>query len=225
MTIHIELQVVLPALDASSRPPANVLASWAEFVSGVAAHEQRHVDIYMRGAEQVRDRMQALAPAAGCAALETQVNGIWDRQQRATDQEQERFHSDERLRIESLRAPLRTQIESGRARLDGLTAEISAIDVTLNTLSSQITPLKTLLSELTSQMGAIESRYAGQPLPSDAYRQYESLRGQYNNLIPSHNALVAQYNTQTAQRAELLQQAQQQRDQLNVLIDNFNWTR
>ncbi|HXH22073.1 MAG TPA: DUF922 domain-containing protein [Dehalococcoidia bacterium] len=225
MTIEVDLRVLLPALDASAPVPADVRSRWAVFAAGVASHEQRHVDIYLAGVQRIKERMLAIPPASSCTALEAQVNEVWEGEQRALDEEQERFHAEERRRVEGLRAPIRAQIEAARARLQSLGDQISGVDSSLSSLSAQLSALRDLLAGLTSQLQAIESRYQGEALPSDVYQQYQALRGQYNALIPGYNTLVDNYNSLLGTRAELVRQAEALQGQLNDLVDEFNWTR
>jgi predicted secreted Zn-dependent protease len=226
MTIFVDLQVILPALDPAAPLGADVRARWAQFAAGVAAHEQRHVDIYLAGVARIRDLMLTLESRDGCLALESQVNNVWDGQQRLIDSEQEQFHIDEKRRVEGLRAPIRSQIEGVRAQLDGLAAEIRGLDSSLVSLAAQLSAVRELLNSLSSQLRGFEaSSGAGGTLAPDQYQQYESLRNQYNNLIPSHNALVDQYNLLVSRRAGLAQQSESLQAQVNKLVDDFNWTR
>ncbi len=225
MTIYVDLEIVLPVLDGLAQLPADLQANWRRFADGVAAHEQRHIDIYTAGANAVRSRMLALEPSAGCSALATNVNNVWTLEQKNTDDAQEKFHRDERARIDALRNPIKVQIDASNGRLAALTAQIANLDSNLTTLSSQMTPLKALLDSLQEQMRAIESRYPGQPVSGEIFQQYENIRTQYNNLIPSYNALIDLYNSQVAQRGQLAAQAETLRGQTNALVDQYNWSR
>lgn len=225
MTIYVELDVLLPALDGLARLTRDLQRSWNEFAQGVAAHEQRHVDIYLEGANTLKSRMQALQPVAGCSVLEAQVNEVWGTEQKQTDAAQELFHEDERRRVESLRAPLRSQIDANRARDSALTSEVVSLDAGLATLDGQVGSLRTLLDSLKAQMAAVESRYQGQAVPDGVYQQYESWRIQYNGLIPGYNALIDSYNREVARRAGLAAEIETLRLRTNDLVDEYNWTR
>ncbi len=224
MTINVDLQVLLPALGGSALA-TDVQTNWQAFLDGVAAHEQRHVDIYSRGAEQIKERMLTLAPASGCLNLESQVNSVWDTVQASVDAEQERFHQGEKRRIDGVRGPLKAQIDANRAWLVFLDGQIAAIDANLDTLASQLRALKSVLDSLTAQLQSIEQRYQGQQAPPEVLQQYDSLRNQFNDLVPSYNALVERNASQSAQRADLLRETQTLREQTNALVDQYNWTR
>src|SRR5215813_4385799 len=60
MTITLELVVSLPEHKRSTDLPQNIRASWQQFAAGVAAHEQRHIDIYLDGARRMKSRMEAM---------------------------------------------------------------------------------------------------------------------------------------------------------------------
>jgi predicted secreted Zn-dependent protease len=74
MTIEVELEVTLPRLADGSRVSSGVLAYWNQFVGGVAAHELRHVDIYVNAADRLKQEMLGLG--GDCAALEARVNPL-----------------------------------------------------------------------------------------------------------------------------------------------------
>jgi predicted secreted Zn-dependent protease len=225
MTIHVDLQVTLPALDPSSRLPAALRPKWNDFAEDVRVHEQRHVDIYLDGAGEIKERMLAIQPATGCSQLEVAVNSTWDGQQAIIDDAQERFDEDESIRIEGTRAPLKSRIDANRARLDGLLAQLNGLQSSLNTLSSQISPLKALLDDLKARMKAIEDSAPGASVPSEQFKDYESIVTQYNNLLPSFNALIGQYNSQAEQYDNLAKEAEALRNQTNQLVEQYNWAR
>jgi len=222
MTITVDLQVQLPALDNPGRLPETLRNYWNAFAAGVAAHEQHHVDIYLRGAERIKQKMLAIAPASSCAALQAQVNQTWASEQAAIDQEQEAFHQAEAARIEAERAPLRAQIDANKARLGQLSAQITSLESSLNTLSAQIDSMQKLLDSLKSQFKAIEQA-SPQGIPPDRYDQYQSLVAQYNALIPGFNALVDQYNSASAQHDSLVSQWNALASQTNALVEQMNW--
>jgi predicted secreted Zn-dependent protease/uncharacterized protein YukE len=224
MTIQVDLQVVLPILDSKTSLDVALGSYWVKFAAGVAAHEQRHVDIYLQGADAIREKMLAIQPTLGCTALESAVNDVWSSQHTLTDQEQERFHAAERTRIEAARAPLKSQLDADRNRLDVLSAQVSGLDSSLGTLSAQLDQLKGLLDTVKTQITAVEDKYQTTTAPPDVYQQYQTLLAQYNNLIPAYNALVDQLNRQVSQRAALVAQSDDLRDQSKALADQYNWT-
>ncbi len=224
MTIQVDLKVVLPTLDSRTSLDAVLGSYWAKFAAGVATHEQRHVDIYLQGADAIRQKMLAIQPTLGCTALESAVNDVWSTQHMLTDQEQDRFHAAERARIEAARAPLKSQLDADRTRLDALSAQVAGLDSSLGTLSAQLDQLKGLLDAVKTQVTAFEDKYQTTPAPSDVYQQYQTLLAQYNNLIPAYNALVDQLNRQVSQRAALVAESDGLRDQSKALADQYNWT-
>lgn len=225
MTIHLDLKVTLPALDRAERLPLALRAGWDGFAAAVAAHEQRHVDIAVRGASTLKGKMEAITPRSPCSALETEVANVWSAQQQQTDGEQARFHADEQARIGALRDPLRAQIDANRTKIDGQRTQIAALDSNIRDLSGQIEVLSANLNSLKSQLASIESQYQGQTLPPSVNQLYESLRQQYNGLIPAYNALVDNYNSTLNRRNALTTENETLRTATNDLVDRFNWTR
>jgi predicted secreted Zn-dependent protease len=225
MTIGVDLKVTLPALANLSQMAPALRSNWTTYAAGVSAHEQRHVDIWQRGAETIRQKMAEITPTVGCSALEARVLEVWKTQQDATSREQDLFHQQEFARLDAARAPLKSQIDANRGNLDSLTLQIAGLDASLATLSQQIDPLKNLMDSLQTQIRAIEEKYKGTSPPGDIYDQYQRLISQYNNLIPSFNALIGQYNSQVGQRSTLAAQAETLRIQTNDLVEQYNWVR
>jgi predicted secreted Zn-dependent protease len=223
MNISIDLKVTLPSLANLAQLPQSIQASWNGYVGGVAAHEQRHVDIWLAGAQTIRQRMSDIQPTTGCAALEARVLEVWKTQQEITNRQQEQFHQQEFARLEAARAPLKAQIDTNRARLDALSSQIAGYDATMNTLSQQLDSLRSLMDSIQAQAKALEDKYRDVPTPPEVYEQYNRLISQYNSLIPSFNALVANYNNQAGQRNALVSQADALRAQTNDLVDQYNW--
>src|SRR5213080_4770464 len=125
--------MALPYLQpgSASRPPISdapervgqsddVLAK-DSFVARVAAHEQRHVDIYLEGAKAMKARMEATRTAVSCANLEKAIDAEWRAQQ-----------------TESEREDLQARLDGTRARLEPVDAEIRRLDAELADLRRQV---------------------------------------------------------------------------------------
>jgi predicted secreted Zn-dependent protease len=224
MTINVGLDVVLPALDNPTRLSPVLVGYWSSFTAAVAAHEQHHVDIYLKGADTMRQQMMQLQPTLGCAALEAAVNSLVDAQQALTDQEQGRFHQSEFARIDATRAPIKSQIDALNSQLATLDAQVSGLDASISALQAQMDSLEKLLDSLQSQLKAMEDKYRGTTMPDDIYQQHQKLVSQYNNLIPSYNTLLGQYNGQISQRATLVARFNDLQGQVQDLVLKYNWT-
>src|SRR2546425_518400 len=60
MTITLNLVVTLPQHDHLNDLSQDIRTNWQRFAARVAAHEQRHVDIYLNGAKTTKARMEAI---------------------------------------------------------------------------------------------------------------------------------------------------------------------
>lgn len=112
MTVTLVITVTLPKLDNPSRLAPVLLARLEKFAAGADAHEQRHVDIYLAGAASMTEKMRAILPSITCGGVKALVDGVWSSQQTLIEQEQERFHEEDRARIRTLRQPIQAQIDA-----------------------------------------------------------------------------------------------------------------
>ena len=222
MTILMDLVIVLPDLDITALA-TGLHESWATYAENIAIHEQRHVDIYVVGAQTLKDRMEGLTAQPNCSLLEAQVTGVWEEQRAQTNAEQDQFHAQEDARIESARRPFRDQIDLNNARLADLLYAIDALDAQIDTLDDQIETAAPQVEGLSLALKAIEEEYKGRSLPDDVRQQYESLRSQYIALLPAYNMLVNEYNAAVTERNQLAAQHGALTAETNALIETYNW--
>ena len=82
MTITLKLVVTLPRHDQLNDLSQDIRTNWQRFAARVAAHEQRHVDIYLDGAKTTKTRMEAILKKwSSCSALENVIRRLWAGQQ------------------------------------------------------------------------------------------------------------------------------------------------
>jgi predicted secreted Zn-dependent protease len=222
MTISMDLVIILPALDVAALAP-NLQQSWQGYASNIATHEQRHVDIYIEGAETLKQRMEEVTAEPDCATLEDRVTTIWEDQRALTNQDQDSFHTEDGARIEAKRTPFRDQIDLNNARLVTLIDEIRALDDQIAALDQQLEATAPQIEMLSEAIAAIEDEYDGISLPPEVQEQYESLRSQYIALLPAYNAVVAQYNDAVGDRNDLAKEHGQLTNETNTLIETYNW--
>jgi predicted secreted Zn-dependent protease len=74
----LHLVVMLPRHETPDDLPADLRGRWERFVARVAAHEQRHVDIYLKGAKAMKARLEATRTAVSCADLENKSSASVD---------------------------------------------------------------------------------------------------------------------------------------------------
>src|SRR5437867_1545497 len=138
MTITLNLVVTLPKHDLVNDLSQDIRTNWQRFAASVAAHEQRHVDIYLNGAKTMKARMDAiLTKSSSCSELESVVRSIWDSQQAETERMQEEFHVEDEAKTQNDRKPLQVEIDANRRRLTAINSEIQGLDQTLDNLKRQ----------------------------------------------------------------------------------------
>ncbi len=223
MTVTLAITVTLPKLDNPSRLSSVLLARWENFAAAVAAHEQRHVDIYLAGAAAMTEKMRSILPSITCAGVKAQVDAVWSSQETLTDQEQERFHEEDRARILASRQPIQAQRDANDARLRDLRSQAAAIDADLAAMKGQIDGLGTQIAGLKRQMESIERRYPNLVIPEPTYGEYERLRTQHNSLVSQLSPLVDRHNSTLGRSRTLADQDKTLVGEINGLVEQLNW--
>jgi predicted secreted Zn-dependent protease len=222
MTISMDLVILLPQLDTEGLDD-RLRANWEAYLANIDVHENRHVDIYLAGADRLKRRMEMLTNQPDCARLEAEVTRIWEDQRAITNEEQDEFHREEEQRIEALREPYGNQIDLNQARLDDLIAEISRLEVIIEDLDSQLETAAPKVEGLSQALKDLEEEYSGVSFPPDIRDQYDSLRSQYVALLPAYNSLVNQYNETVSLRNDLAIEHSALTTETNDLIEVYNW--
>ncbi len=171
LTVMLDLVVMLPRHETPDDLPADLRGHWEGFVARVAAHEQRHADIYLEGAQAMKARLEATRTAVTCADLEKAIDAAWRAQQADIERAQAEFHAVDETRARSEREALQARIDGTRARLEPLEAEIRRLD--------------TELAELRRQADAGRA---------DLVAQHNTLAGRRGALAEEHRRLVADAN-------------------------------
>lgn len=222
MTISAEIVVTLPRHVAPDTLPQQIGANWDSYAAGVAEHEQRHIDIYEQGAQELKQRMKEIGAFPSCDALENEIKRVWAEEQSAINERQSEFHDQEFERLSGQREPLAAQIDANRARIDDLSAQIRALDEFLTTKRSEIESLATSIEEVDAQIRAVNESSGSLP---DKQAQLTVLVQQRNALQSAHNAAVDEHNRALGDREALVAQRSQLIGDTNELVELFNWTR
>ena len=225
MRISLDVRVILPMHADVGSLPAELSPKWEEFASGVAAHEQRHVDINFDGVEVIREKMIQLAAAESCVALESEVETIWNQEQSAIQAAHDQFHVEEEFRVTTLRAPLQAQIDANQTQIRILAAQIANLDETIAAKSQEVTDVERQLEALRTQIDTILGAHPEGELPDDAFAQYNELRQHFNSIAVAFNDIVDLYNETITQRNVVATQHDSLVATTNLLVDEFNWTR
>ncbi len=138
LTVTLHLIVMLPRHEAPEVLPGDLRARWERFAARVAAHEQRHVDIYLEGAKAMKARLEATRTAVSCADLEKAIDAECRAQQADIERAQAEFHAVDETTARSEREALQARLDGTRARLEPADAEIRRLDTELADLRRQV---------------------------------------------------------------------------------------
>jgi predicted secreted Zn-dependent protease len=178
LTVMLQLVVTLPRHEKPDDLPADLRDRWERFVARVAAHEQRHVDIYLEGAKAMKARLEATRTAVSCADLEKAIDAAWRAQQADIERAQAEFHAVDETTARSEREALQARLDGTRARLEPVAAEIRRLDTEIADLRRQVDAGR---AELVAQHNAL----AG---------QRRALAEEYNRLVADTNGLIDDLN-------------------------------
>jgi predicted secreted Zn-dependent protease len=121
LTITLKLVVTLPRHEQPEVLHGDVRRHWERFAARIAAHEQRHVDIFLDGAQSMKASMATTrAKGASCAAVEKTVDELWTRGQAEIARAQDRFHVEDDAKVKAERGPLQADLDASKARLAAL---------------------------------------------------------------------------------------------------------
>lgn len=225
MTIVLDLVVTLPEHRRLNDLSSDITTNWRRFVAGVAAHEQRHVDIYLSGAKRMKTLMEAiLTKTATCSELGKMIRGLWVSQQAEIEKAQDQFHVEDEAKSRDDRKPLQAQIDGNQVRLTAINAEIRGLDQTLEALTRRHDATQT---ELNGVKAALAKSGAAPPSCSQSGQvsRIQALCRQYSGLVAANNALVEQYNGTVSRRNAVADERNRVVAATNNLIEALNWTR
>ena len=224
LTLRADITVELPQhVDEASLSP-RILENWRAYTLGVAEHEQTHVDIYLEGAEDIRNLMEGIGIENSCDELEALIDSIWKSEQERINGLQHTFHAEEDERLVAARGPLEGQIEQNRAELQSLQSQIAAVDEQITELRGEIAGYDSEVANIDGQIKQINDQFPNQ-LPPTIRDRLEQLIEQSNDLLISYNERVDEHNNAIFQRNALSEQYDALLAETNALVDQYNWTR
>ena len=224
MTIQADMTVTLPQHADESSLSDSIRQHWDTYAAGVAAHEQHHVDIYLQGAGDIKQKMQSLGVMSDCDTLDKQIKTVWSDEQARIDGLQQAFHAEENARLAAEREPIQNQINSDRSQLTSLQSQIDALDTQTAQLAKDISDLRSQEDSLDAQINQILVAFPGTK-PDTVQQRLQSLIQQSNDLLSQDNAKVDQHNNALTQRAALAAQHDALVQTTNDLVESYNWTR
>jgi predicted secreted Zn-dependent protease len=178
LTIILHIVVTLPRHETPDELPAELRDRWERFVARVAAHEQRHVDIYLEGANAMKSRLEATRTAVSCTDVEKAIDGAWRAQQADIERAQAEFHTADATTARSEREALQARLDGTRAQIEPAEAEIRRLDSELADLRRQVDAGR---GDLVAQHNALAGRH-------------RALAEDYNRLVADANGLIDALN-------------------------------
>ncbi len=178
LTVTLHLIVMLPRHEAPEVLPGDLRARWERFAARVAAHEQRHVDIYLEGAKAMKERLETTRTAVSCADVEKAIDATWRAQQAEIERAQTEFHAADETTARSEREALQARLDGTRAQLEPVDAEIRRLDTELADLRRQVDAGRT---DLVAQHNALVERRRA------LAEEYSRLAADANGLIDALN--------------------------------------
>jgi len=224
MTIRADISVLLPRHANEANLPANLRRNWQEYEEGVAIHEQRHVDIYLDGADDIKTVMSEIGRQKDCKVLEGKVETVWSDEQRRINGLQQEFHHDEDLRLAAKRQPLEAQIAANRSKLSTMQGQISSIERQISALKNELGSLDAQLDNVEEQIDQISDQFPG-VLPETIRTRLEALVIERNELLGSYNTRVDVHNKALSDRAALIASYDPLLAATNALVEDYNWSR
>ena len=224
LTVSAAIVVELPQHQDEALLPVTLLSNWQEYAQGVADHEQRHVDIYLEGAQDIQAAMREIDVQENCDLLEEIIDEVWNDQQARINALQDSFHNDENARLAASRGPLELEIDANRDKLESLQAQIAVLDQQISTLQSEIAVFDNEVANIDTQIKQINQQFPNE-LPETIRQRLEQLIEQSNDLLSTYNQKVEEHNAAVFARNALSDQYDALLLETNQMVDEYNWTR
>jgi predicted secreted Zn-dependent protease len=220
VTVTLNLVVTLPRHERPDELSNDLRERWEHFAAAVAAHEERHVEIFVNGANTLKARIEAAVKKwASCAELETTVKNLWNSEQADTENAQREFDAADRARVDKDRKPLQAAVSAGRAKLTALTAEIRQLDSALDDVVRRAGAVRDSIDAVDADIAKANGTCSR---PTD---RIVALCRQSNTLVTRHDALVAEHSSLVAHRERLAGEQNALVASINELIETLNWVR
>jgi predicted secreted Zn-dependent protease len=220
VSITLDLVVTLPRHERPNDLSSDLQERWQRFSAAIAAHEQRHVDIFENAATAVKARIEAaLKKWASCVEVEAAIRDLWKTHEVETQKTQRQFDVEDRARIDNTRKTLLDVIETKKAALTALSAELRQLHATLEDLRRRADAMRHNIDAVKVDIANADGSCLR---PTD---RIEALCRQYNALVASHNVLVAEHSSVLAHSNSLTGEHNLLVQSINELVETVNWVR
>lgn len=201
VVIELEITVILPEHEAPSTLTPALRARLDAFIAAVDRHEERHVDLWLEGAERFRARAEEIVrETPGCSAANAALGRAFREERIATNDAQEAFHAEDGVRVEETRAPFRERLEELETRVDALDVERRALDALLE-------DLRTKIERVDDGLATIDRDFPGRTLPAPVYEQWADLVNERSMLVEEFNRAVVRRNATSRELRAILDEA------------------
>ena len=222
--IDLRLTVTLPQHSGLSALGDPQLSRWIDHTEMIAAHEQRHVDIHIESIEGFRRTLEDFPTEfSDCDSLRSSLASAWSLEETLDNQAQDDFHQSEDQLSRTLRRPVQAQIDQNEAELDKLQSTLDQLSSETEELKAQIAAVDESMRPYDITMTAIQAQYPDLVLPTDAFREYERLAGDWNALNDQRNGLITLVSVLVDQHNRTVREFNRLTEQTGQLIEELAW--
>jgi predicted secreted Zn-dependent protease len=226
LTITLSLVVTLPQHRQVEALPPDIRANWERFAERVAAHEQRHVDIYLDGARAMKQRMEAaLTTGSPCEEIEQRLRAVWILQQAETERRQSQFHAEDEARVRRDRSHLQAEIDANQRRLADLDSDIRRLEEAVTGLRRQHEASDEHIDAVKAELARIGASPAACGQAPAARAELSALCQRHRGLVAARRALVDQHDVAVERRNALATEHNRLVDVTGRLVETLYWTR
>ena len=201
LKLDLNLVITLPRHASSRNLDPDAQRNWEIYETAVEAHEYRHVEIELRGLEELTQRLRrgitdGKITAAGQSACANYVDELLRQQRSLTKRRHEDFHVEASQEVRDLQA-------AGRARLDTFDEQLERDQRALNELAEMIGEVRDEYDDL------LESIPLSAPgLRADSWSIARELAEELNAAIDRHHVLREELQGQLEARKRLVEDLQ-----------------
>jgi predicted secreted Zn-dependent protease len=219
--ITLDIVLTLPRHERFNDLSEVLRERWQHFAAAIEAHEQRHVDIAVNGANSLKTRADAVVKDwMSCADLLAALRSLPETQGIETQKAHREFDADYRAEMAKNRKPLLNDLATKRARVAALTAELRQISATVDDLRRRRDVLRRDMDIVKADVANANGTCSR---PTDD--RIGALCRRYNALAANSDALAAKHSSVVAHRDRLMGEQTLLQESINELLETLAWVR
>ena len=204
LQLRLDIVVTLPRHASPNSLNASARRNWEIYATAVEAHEYRHVEIELRGLEELSTRLrrsvlEGKITAPGKSACANYVDELLSQQRTLTRSRHEEFHRESAREVRDLQA-------EARGRLEEFDEETLQDRTTLAEFDQLIRAVRI---EYENEFAALQQKAYGERVEAEA----------------AAALLVEELNAAITQRNALVESIEQRRVARNTLVEDLLWIR